>query len=298
MQNVYDLILRAAKGDTNVMLYGETGVGKDLVAKTIHDFSGFKGSYIPVNCGAIPEQLLESEFFGHVKGAFSGATSNRSGYLAAANNGTLFLDEIAELPVNLQVKLLRALESKTFTPVGSTEMRSSNFRLISATNRNIKTMLAQRQMRADFFYRIHVLPLMLPPLRERTGDIPLLCAAYAKTKGRPLPPCLLKTLIRHSWPGNIRELHNVLERYWAFDLLDLDTSPEQPEEKPYASLESLTAQKLEGTSTLSKIKQKFEQQQIISALDANDWGKGKTAKTLGITLRTLQRKIKLYGITK
>ena len=225
MQRVYNLLIKAAKTDMSVILYGETGVGKDLAAQTIHKMSGVKGQYIPVNCAAIPEQLLESEFFGHTKGAFSGATSNRPGYLAAADGGTLFLDEIADLPLNLQVKLLRALESKSYTPVGSNEVRTSNFRLISATNQNLGELVKRKAMRADFFYRIHVLPIVLPPLRDRRDDIPLLVAEYAQRKGiaTPLPRQVMHTLSMHNWPGNVRELQNTLENYWAFGELVLSS---------------------------------------------------------------------------
>lgn len=345
MQAIYDLILKAAKSDTNVILYGETGVGKDLVAKTIHELSGVKGRYIPVNCAAIPEQLLESEFFGHVKGAFSGANSNRQGYLAAADGGTLFLDEIAELPINLQVKLLRALESRTYTPVGSSEPKKSKFRLISATNRNLKAMVRRRAMRADFFYRIHVLTITIPPLRERTGDIPLLIEAYAKFKAisEPVPEHIEEVLESHCWPGNVRELQNTLDRYWAFGDLDIQTQPvcpdifdfdleredagqqdEQPRNRetrgafepgpagggaggaakgaaPFTeeNKQTLMGERLAAPSAqLADVKSEIEKQKILSTLDQCDWKKGRTADALGITMRTLQRKIKKYAIQR
>lgn len=324
MQKMYGLIMKAAKTDASVILYGETGVGKDLAAKTIHDMSGVKGRYIPVNCAAIPEQLLESEFFGHVKGAFSGATSNRPGYLAAADNGTLFLDEIAELPLNLQVKLLRALESKSYTPVGSNEVRTSNFRLISATNRNLSALVKEKVMRADFFYRIHVLPIVLPPLRERREDIPLLVASYAKRKdvAKPVPKQVMQKLVEHCWPGNVRELHNTLENYWAigelvlasdtpcpdiFDFAPIDAPAEQQTRAPFKSgcLSSVHAAPPESShlhtpalfeASLSNAKDEVEKQQIMLALKQNGWKKGHTANTLGITMRTLQRKLKKYRI--
>ncbi len=324
MRQAYDLIAKAARTDANVILYGETGVGKDLAAKTIHEMSGIKGRYIPVNCAAIPEQLLESEFFGHIKGAFSGATSNRPGYLAAADNGTLFLDEIAELPLGLQVKLLRALESKTYTPVGANEARTSNFRLISATNRNLSALVKARAMRADFFYRIHVLPIVLPPLRARREDIPLLIESYTKRKKQPwpIPKDVMQTLIEYCWPGNVRELHNTLENYWAFgtlalvldtvcpDIFDFYPLDEPGEQNPPASdpshdlpaalprredEEPILTSSLIGTS-LAVAKDEVEKQRILLALKQNGWKKGRTAAVLGITLRTLQRKLKKYAI--
>jgi transcriptional regulator with PAS, ATPase and Fis domain len=325
MQKLFGLIMKAAKTDASVILYGETGVGKDLAAKTIHDMSGVKGRYVPVNCGAIPEQLLESEFFGHVKGAFSGATSNRPGYLAAADGGTLFLDEIAELPLNLQVKLLRALESKTFTPVGSNEVRTSNFRLISATNRNLSALVKEKTMRADFFYRIHVLPIVLPPLRERREDIPLLVDNFAKRKdvATPLPQQVMHKLVAHCWPGNVRELHNTLENYWAIGELVLASDTPCPDIFDFAPLDGQmvrqaasagldddtrrdtldpTAGQIRAlTPTLAGIsladtKEEVEKERILLALKQNGWKKGRTADMLGITMRTLQRKLKKYGI--
>lgn len=325
MQRVYSLILKAAKTDSSVILYGETGVGKDLAAKTIHDMSGVKGRYIPVNCAAIPEQLLESEFFGHVKGAFSGATSNRPGYLAAADGGTLFLDEIAELPINLQVKLLRALESKSYTPVGSNEVRTSNFRLISATNRNLSALVKEKAMRADFFYRIHVLPIVLPPLRERRDDIPLLVSSYAKRKNelKPIPEQVMIRLVEHCWPGNVRELYNTLENYWALGELVLTSETECPDIfdfspiyapmeqrgtfsdfstsvpaqfQPDVSGQQAPASPSLGSVSLADTKDEVEKQRILATLKQNGWKKGQTADSLGITMRTLQRKLKKYAI--
>ena len=325
MQKLFGLIMKAAKTDASVILYGETGVGKDLAAKTIHDMSGVKGRYVPVNCAAIPEQLLESEFFGHVKGAFSGATSNRPGYLAAADGGTLFLDEIAELPLNLQVKLLRALESKTFTPVGSNEVRTSNFRLISATNRNLSALVKEKTMRADFFYRIHVLPIVLPPLRERREDIPLLVDNFAKRKdvATPLPQQVMQKLVAHCWPGNVRELHNTLENYWAIGELVLASDTPCPDIFDFAPLDGQMAQQTAASgfddatrqdaldpaarpihaltptltgASLADTKDEVEKQRILLALKQNGWKKGHTADMLGITMRTLQRKLKKYGI--
>ena len=213
MRRVYGLILKAAETDTNVIIYGETGSGKDLVAKAIHEYSARKGNYVPVNCGAIPEQLLESEFFGHTKGAFSGAHANKEGYIGAAHNGTLFLDEIGELPIHLQVKLLRAIENKMYTPVGSNTPKVSSFRLVAATNQDLSKMVLEKKMRSDFYYRVHVLSITLPPLRERHGDIPLLVEAYMERKGIScaLPLQVRLAMEHYDWPGNVREFENVME---------------------------------------------------------------------------------------
>lgn len=298
MQGCYRLMLRAAHSDTNVVLYGETGVGKDLAARTIHETSGLKGRFVPVNCAAIPEQLLESEFFGHVKGAFSGAVSNHSGYLASANGGTLFLDEIGELPFKLQSKLLRALESKSFTPVGSNEVKQSSFRLISATNRDLQELVREKEMRPDFYYRIHVLTITLPPLRERLGDLPLLVDAYAKERGinKRLPPALLLAMEQYGWPGNVRELQNALDRYWAFGDIGIELGGLAQEivyiPGPQGSVVAPAA------APLSSAKEELEKQRIRSMLDQHAWKKGKTAEALGITTRTLQRKLKRYNISR
>ena len=225
MRKVYELVLKAAETENNIIIYGETGSGKDVAARAIHALSGRRGPYIPVNCGAIPESLMESEFFGHTKGAFSGATSNKEGYIGAANNGTLFLDEIGELPLQLQVKLLRALENKMYTPVGGTAPRESSFRLIAATNQDLTKMVREKTMRSDFYYRVHVLSITLPPLRDRLADLPLLTAVWMEKRGIsidiPLPVRL--AMEHYSWPGNARELYNFLDRYAAFGEAALDS---------------------------------------------------------------------------
>ena len=338
MQNVYSLMLKAAKSDTNVILYGETGVGKDLAARTIHELHGTKGRYVPVNCAAIPEQLLESEFFGHVKGAFSGATSNHAGHLAAANDGTLFLDEIAELPLKLQVKLLRAIESKTYTPVGSSEVKRSNFRLISATNQNLQEMVRQRAMRADFYYRIHVLAIHLPALRTRQGDLPLLIDAYARDRGITdnIPASIRLAMEQYAWPGNVRELQNALDRYWAFgdagiDFLAGGDAPRiegdfcgmglgydfplaagsavpgvgggiYPAEGARLPAQASQARQplvgTDGRASLTLARDELENTRIRAMLECCSWRRGKTAEALGITLRTLQRKMKKYDINR
>lgn len=304
MQNVYSLMLKAAGSGTNVILYGETGSGKDMAARTIHELSGVQGRYVPVNCSAIPDQLLESEFFGYIKGAFSGAVSNHAGYLAAAHEGTLFLDEIAELPLRLQAKLLRALESKTYTPVGSSEVKRSNFRLICATNQDLQEMVRRRELRADFFYRIHVLAIQLPPLRSRLDDIPLLIDAYAKQRGivKPVPASVRLAMEQYTWPGNVRELQNALDRFWAFGDTGIDFGTARdgficmPVDTPLA--ESARSHARSGSPSLRVAKGEMEKHRILAALDQHNWKRGAAATALGITMRTLQRKVKQYGIAR
>ena len=286
MRRVYSQILKAAETDSNVIIYGETGCGKDLAAKSSHEYSGRKGRYVPVNCGAIPEQLLESEFFGHVKGAFSGAHANKEGYIGAANGGTLFLDEIGELPLHLQVKLLRAIENKMYTPVGGNTPKESSFRLIAATNQDLAKMVREKTMRSDFYYRVNVLSITLPPLRERHGDIALLVEAWLEKRGLNLilPPHVRLAVEQYDWPGNVRELHNFLDRYLAFGdeaLLSLGD----------AGRADLLLNTPQGISLEQAVLQ-LEERMIRQALEKCRWHRGKAAEELGLNLRTLQRKMR------
>lgn len=290
MHQVYNRILKAAESDTNVIIYGETGCGKDLVARTIHDYSGRKGAYVPVNCGAIPESLLESEFFGHTKGSFSGAVANKDGYIAAAHNGTLFLDEIGELPMHLQVKLLRAIENKMYTPLGSHTPRTSNFRLVAATNQDLAKLVREKKTRSDFYYRINVLSITLPPLREREGDLALLIEAWCDRHNTRLniPLNVRHYLEKYSWPGNVRELHNFLARYATFGEAALEGLGDLAET-------ALLAPAPEGLS-LEEATLQLEDRMIRHALEQCRWRRKDAAVYLGLNLRTLQRKMKRLGI--
>ncbi|WP_176064503.1 sigma-54 interaction domain-containing protein [Anaeromyxobacter diazotrophicus] len=206
---------RIAMSDATVLITGETGVGKEVFARLVHERSARAARpIVAVNCGAIPEALLESELFGHVKGAFTGAVSARRGRLAAAEGGTLFLDEIGELPLSLQVKLLRVLQERCYEPVGSTEAVPANFRLVAATNRDLAADVEAGRFRRDLYYRLLVCPVEVPPLRRRRGDIPHLFAHFWAARGerRPVDPTVLKLLEEHAWPGNVRELENLVER--------------------------------------------------------------------------------------
>jgi sigma-54 specific flagellar transcriptional regulator A len=206
---------RIAGSEATVLITGETGVGKEVVARLIHDRSSRAArSLVPVNCGAIPEALLESELFGHVKGAFTGASASRRGRIAAAEGGTLFLDEIGELPLSLQVKLLRVLQERTYEPVGSAEPVPANFRLIAATNKDLAAEVAAGRFRRDLYYRLLVCPIEVPPLRARRGDVAHLFAHFWAALGekRPVEPAVIRSLEEHPWPGNVRELENLVER--------------------------------------------------------------------------------------
>src|SRR5512141_2771965 len=202
---------RIANSEATVLITGETGVGKEVFARLIHERSPRAGRpLVAVNCGAIPETLLESELFGHVKGAFTGATGRR-GRIAAANGGTLFLDEIGELPLSLQVKLLRVLQERCYEPVGATESVPADFRLVAATNRDLAAEVEAGRFRRDLYYRLLVCPLEVPPLRTRRADIPHLFAHFWRSRGeaRAVDPMVLKLLEEHTWPGNVRELENL-----------------------------------------------------------------------------------------
>lgn len=289
MRRVYELIKKAAASGGNVIIYGETGSGKDKVAQTIHELSGKKGPYVPVNCGAIPVHLMESEFFGHVKGAFSGALTSRDGFIGAANNGTLFLDEVGELSPDLQTKLLRVLENKTYTPVGSNTPKTSTFRLIAATNQNLPNMVQANRMRLDFYYRINVLAIPVPPLRERKGDIPLLAAAYLQRHNidLSLSPHVLTAMENYSWPGNVRELHNFLERYVTFGHEALASLRAPAGETPLPPQPDIP---------LQQALDELEYRLVHQAMENAHWKQAPAALALGLTLRTLQRKLKKLGI--
>ena len=293
MQRVYELILKAANSDASVVIFGESGTGKELVAKAIHRLSPrAEKPFVAVNCGAIPEQLAESEFFGHKKGAFTGAHTDKHGYLYVANGGTLFLDEVGELDVNIQVKFLRAFETGEYSPIGDTKTYTSDFRLISATNKDLAQLVAEGKMREDFYYRISVIPIYIPPLRERKEDIPLLVEhflrIYSKGKHPPsLPAKYMDLLMNYDWPGNVRELQGMIQRYLStgsFQFLG-NKSSDFSDETDYSKL-----------GTLKSAVSEFEKKLILKALEENRWHKGKVASLLGIDPKTLYRKMKRYGI--
>ncbi len=299
MQHVYELMLMAASSDANIILYGESGTGKELVASAVHNMSDRReGNFVPVNCGAIPEALLEREFFGHRKGAFTGATEDKQRYLDEADGGTLFLDEIGEIKPDLQVKLLRAIEGGGYTPIGSNEVRKPDFRIIAATSRNLTEMVQKGGMRSDFFYRVHVIPVHLPPLRQRKEDIPLLVEHFLQAYDRKMRPVISgnikQSLMAYEWPGNVRELQNVLYRFVTLKRLDLtgETVPETIAEPSVA--ETPSTEIPEGD--LSDAIAAYEKQLIRTALVRCRWNRTQTAKALGIGLRTLQRKMKTFGI--
>jgi PAS domain S-box-containing protein len=290
MQAIYELITKVATTDASVLISGESGTGKDLIAQTIHQLSARRAAaFVPVNCGSIPEALCESEFFGYRKGAFTGAWQDKPGLFAAAQHGTLFLDEVSELSAVMQVKLLRALDGQGYTPVGSQISQLADVRIVAATNRDVKTLVNQGVLREDFFYRLNVIQILVPPLRERREDIPLLVdfflAQYAPTT--PPPPLLghiAEALYRYDWPGNIRQLQNVLQRYVMLNILDFDDQS--------AGLPTM----LPATDFWQTVGA-FEKQLIQQTLAQQHGHKTRTAAQLNIPLRTLRRKMQQYGLT-
>ncbi|MBW2609883.1 MAG: sigma 54-interacting transcriptional regulator [Deltaproteobacteria bacterium] len=290
MQDVYELMLKAANTDANVDIYGESGTGKELVAKAIHQLSNRREKeFVTVNCGAIPEELFESEFFGHKKGAFTGAYLDKNGYLDLADGGSLFLDELGELSLNMQVKLLRTIDGGDYSPVGSNRARRSDFRIISATNQNLPDHVKSGLMREDFFYRIHVIPITLPPLRERKEDIPLLIDHFLRMYregGRPahLPGHIMDTLYNYHWPGNIRELKNVMQRYLTVKRLDFMG--------PIHSVRQDGGLVSGGNLNLPHAVKGLERSLIDQALKQAKWNRSRAASLLGISRRALYRKMK------
>ena len=299
MQKIYELISTAAMSDANVIIYGESGTGKELVARAIHK-SGKRNNHqlIIVNCGAISEKLLESEFFGYKKGAFTGAQFDKQGFLAAAEGGTLFLDELGEISLEFQVKLLRVLDGHDYTPVGSNINKKANVRIIAATNRNLDELVKQGKMRKDFFYRIHIIPITTPPLRKRRQDIPLLIDHFLEkhqvTKSIvDIPGHIRDEMYAYSWPGNIRELENVIQRYVV--LGEVEPFGNHPVDIPKLQISSDPSLK-PITGGLKTILEKTERQILLSVLRKNEWRRGETAKELKLTPRTLYRKIIYHRI--
>jgi PAS domain S-box-containing protein len=298
MHEVYQVILKAAASSANVIVYGESGTGKELVAQTIHELSDrSRRPFVPVNCGAIPENLLESEFFGHKRGAFTGAHKDKPGLLAQADGGTLFLDEIGEIDPNLQVKLLRAIEGGGYTPIGGSETLTPDIRIVAATNRNLTEEVRRGRLREDFFYRIHIIPIHLPPLRVRQEDIPLLIQhflqSFSDSETVPvMPDHAIQTMTKRDWPGNVRELQNAVHRYITLNSLDASEIP--PAERPDRSLTPIPD--APPSVSLKAAMAHYEKQYLLQMLDNHHWHRAQVASLLGIDRRTLFRKMKAHGL--
>ena len=298
MHEVYQVILKAAASRANVIIYGESGTGKELAAHTIHELSDrSRRAFVPVNCGAIPESLLESEFFGHKKGAFTGAHKDKPGFLAQAEGGTLFLDEIGEINPSLQVKLLRAIEGGGYTPIGSNETIIPDLRIIAATNRNLTEEVRKGHLRDDFFYRIHIIPIQLPPLRSRREDIPLLIQHFLQSLSDSdtlpvMPDHVIQTMMKRDWPGNVRELQNAIHRF-----ITLSTVESVEIARPLGARAPGTERPLpDATLSLKAAMAHYEKQYLQQILDAHQWHRARAATLLGIDRRTLFRKMKNHGL--
>jgi DNA-binding NtrC family response regulator len=299
MQRVKEIIGKVATTDSPVLIEGESGTGKELVAAAIHRLSSrSKGPFIPVNCSAIPEDLLESEFFGHVRGAFSGAVSDALGLFRGANEGTIFLDEIAELSPGLQVKLLRVLQEMQVRPVGSTKAHPVDVRVIAATNRDLDRSIADGRFRQDLYYRLNVVRVSLPPLRSRREDIPVLVNHFLRRYNRRfrrdvkgITPDALATLSGYDFPGNVRELENVIERAFAMGAREQITLADLP----VLGTSSVSAVSAPQSGTVPRLAD-VEKDLILRALAFYKDDKEAAASALGISRRTIYRRLKEYGM--
>ena len=317
MTELRTTLAKVARSQAPVYIAGESGVGKELVARTIHDEGArASGPFVPVNCGAIPAELMESEFFGHKKGSFTGAHADKTGLFQAAEGGTLFLDEIAELPMAMQVKLLRAIQEKSVRPVGANAEVTVDVRILSATHKNLAALVDEGRFRHDLYYRINVIELRVPPLRERRQDLSLLADAIltrlATAQGRPQPVLhagAIEALAHYSFPGNVRELENILERAFALadddgiraaDLRLPDLHRPATANATLVTPIGLDPSKIDpresSTSALPSFIEEVERKTIELALAENRFNKTRTAAQLGITFRALRYKLKKLGI--
>src|SRR5712691_6467494 len=311
LHRVLKLVETVAPTDSTALIYGETGTGKELIARGIHDLSPRRSKpFVKLNCAAIPTGLLESELFGHEKGAFTGAIAQRIGRFEVADGGTIFLDEIGEIPLELQTKLLRVLQEREFERLGSSRTLRTDARLIAATNRDLEAMVAEQKFRSDLYFRLNVFPVHVPPLRERQGDIPLLVRHFTQQFSRhmkkvieTIPSAAMDALSRYHWPGNIRELQNVIERAvivsagpaLSIDVSDLKFPKASHLEERAAAPNSTT------NGALHHLLEETERQQILQTLKQCNWvvaGPNGAAARLGMNRSTLQVRIRKLGISR
>jgi DNA-binding NtrC family response regulator len=300
MQEVLSLARRVAASEATVLITGESGTGKEVIARTIHEASErHDGAFVPINCAAIPGELLESELFGHVKGAFTGAVRDRKGKFQLADGGTLFLDEIGELPLELQPKLLRALQEREVEPVGG-RLARVDVRVVAATNRDIEEAMAQGKFREDLYYRLAVVPIHIPPLRQRPDDIPALIAHFLRKHGKGQAVAIsdkaVQALVAYDWPGNVRELENAIERMLVLStasLLDVDDLPPRIRLNSRRPPEGLLNLPASGYSL-----EALEKEAILDSLTRHDWNRTRAAAFLQIPRHVLVYRLEKYGIVK
>jgi DNA-binding NtrC family response regulator len=299
IRRVNDLIARVAKSDASVLIFGETGTGKELVARSLHKQSG-RGPFVAVNCAAVPPNLLESELFGHMRGAFTDAKGTRKGLFVEATGGTLFLDEVGEMPLEMQAKLLRALQERVVRPVGSDTEQAFDARIITATHRDLEDDVAKRRFRQDLFYRINVVSINVPPLRERGSDVLKLASHFLQKSAdrtgqtvRRLSPAVAERILVYDWPGNVRELENCIERAIAlsrFEELTIEDLPERIRTyRPDHFV--MTADDVEEIISLDELERRY----IARALKLLNGNKARAAQLLGVDRRTLYRRLGKYA---
>jgi DNA-binding NtrC family response regulator len=302
MQAVFEIIEKVSDSDSTVLVYGESGTGKELIARAIH-YNSYRQDkpLIPINCGAIPEELLESELFGYEKGAFTGAVSSRIGRFELANGGTIFLDEIGEMSPGLQVKLLRVLQEREFERVGGTRTIKIDVRIIAATNRDLEVMVANQRFREDLFYRLNVIPIYVPPLRERQSDIALLVPHFIsrfntekKRQIEGIMPDALQLLTNYSWPGNVRELENMIERIVILKGSGMITRSDLPEKftRSFANGKVPSVDVPDEGLDFDAVVQTFEKQLLTKALEKTQGVKSRAAELLHMNRTTLVEKVK------
>jgi len=304
MERVFQIVEKVAETNSTVLILGESGTGKELIARAIHELSGCRGHFVPVNCGAIPDNLLESELFGHEKGAFTGAIASKPGRFVLADGGTIFLDEIGEMSPHLQVKLLRVLQDKVVESVGGLKPRPVNLRVIAATNVNLAEQVKEGKFREDLYYRLQVVPVNLPPLRSRGGDIPALVNHFSKkfsdtNNRRPLvfSEEVLQAFRKYSWPGNVRELENLIERLSILvdsDAVYLTDIPQHLTHSSGGALPGLSLP-LDGLD-FNQVVEQFENSLILQALERTQGNKKAAARLLNLNRTTLVEKIKKKGL--
>jgi sigma-54 dependent transcriptional regulator, flagellar regulatory protein len=307
MQQIFRLVKRVAQSDSTVIINGESGSGKGLIARAIHRNSQRKDKpFITINCGAIPENLLESELFGHVKGAFTGATTSKTGKFELAKGGTVFLDEIGDMSPSLQVKILRVLEEKEFEQVGGVKTLSAEVRILAATHRNLETLVSEKTFREDLYYRLNVIPVKVPSLRDRRSDIPLLVSHFLaqfneKNSGavQEISTDAMHILKQHSWPGNVRELKNMVERFVVLKgegVIDPQDLPAGIAMNPGNAAPLPSIEISEEGINLNTAVTEFEKKLILESLNRTNWIKNKAAKLLKLNRTTLVEKIKRYEL--